>query len=111
MHKLLDIIKNNLKKYNITKEKKKLFNNNKLFFIQEEILYDFTYFIVNRNATFTERSLYYDVLTFIFYGLYFELFTKEELTPSEKTLNIIRQIAYTYRAMKINGKLETYFLN
>jgi len=38
-------------------------------------------------------------------------FTKEELTPSEKTLNIIRQIAYTYRAMKINGKLETYFLN
>ena len=40
-----------------------------------------------------------------------ELFTKEELTPSEKTLNIIRQIAYTYRAMKTNGKLETYFLN
>ena len=40
-----------------------------------------------------------------------ELFTKEELTPSEKTLNIIRQIAYTYRVMKVNGKLETYCLN
>ena len=40
-----------------------------------------------------------------------ELFTKEELTSSEKMLNIIPQIADTYRAMKINGKLETYFLN
>ena len=40
-----------------------------------------------------------------------ELFTQEELKPSEKTLNIIRQIAYTYRAIKVNGKLETYCLN
>ena len=85
---------NNLKKYNITKEKKKLFNNNKLFFIQEEILYDFTYFIVNRNATFTERSLYYDVLTFIFYGLYFELFTKEELFLLNKTGSLFELFSY-----------------
>ncbi|WP_262503302.1 hypothetical protein [Prevotella intermedia] len=40
-----------------------------------------------------------------------EIFTKEEMKPSEKTLNIIRQIAYTYRAMKVNDKLETYCLN
>ena len=40
-----------------------------------------------------------------------EIFTKEEMKPSEKPLNIIRQIAYTYRAMKVNGKLETYCLN
>ena len=85
---------NNLKKYNITKEKKKLFNNNKSFFIQEEILYDFTYFIVNRNATFTERSLYYDVLTFIFYGLYFELFTKEELFLLNKTGSLFELFSY-----------------
>lgn len=85
---------NNLKKYNITKEKKKLFNNNKSFFIQEEILYEFTYFIVNRNATFTERSLYYDVLTFIFYGLYFELFTKEELFLLNKTGSLFELFSY-----------------
>ncbi len=40
-----------------------------------------------------------------------EIFTKEEMKPSEKTLNIIRQIAYTYRGMKVNDKLETYCLN
>lgn len=40
-----------------------------------------------------------------------EIFTKEEMKPSEKTLNIIRQIAYTYRVMKVNDKLETYCLN
>ncbi|MGP1545737.1 MAG: hypothetical protein ACTTI1_05330 [Prevotella intermedia] len=40
-----------------------------------------------------------------------EIFTKEEMKPSEKTLNIIRQIAYTYRVMKVNSKLETYCLN
>lgn len=85
---------NNLKKYNITKEKKKLFNNNKSFFIQEKILYEFTYFIVNRNATFTERSLYYDVLTFIFYGLYFELFTKEELFLLNKTGSLFELFSY-----------------
>ena len=40
-----------------------------------------------------------------------EIFTKEEMKPSEKTLNIIRQIAYTYKVIKVNGKLETYCLN
>ncbi len=40
-----------------------------------------------------------------------EIFTPEEMKPSEKTLNIIRQIAYTYRVMKVNGKLEAYCLN
>ncbi len=40
-----------------------------------------------------------------------KLFTPEELKPSEKTLNIIRQIAYTYRVIKINGKMKSYCLN
>ncbi|GAB6982201.1 hypothetical protein [Prevotella dentasini] len=40
-----------------------------------------------------------------------QLFTPEELNPSEKTLRLIRQIAYTYRAIQINGKTETYCLN
>lgn len=39
------------------------------------------------------------------------IFTSEELKPSEKTLNIIRQIAYTYRFIKINGKMQTFCLN
>lgn len=38
-------------------------------------------------------------------------FTKEDLKPSEKTLNIIRQVAYTYRVIKINGRNEVYCLN
>ena len=40
-----------------------------------------------------------------------KLFTSEELKPSEKTLNIIRQIAYTYRPIKINAKVESFRLN
>lgn len=28
-----------------------------------------------------------------------QIFTPEEMTPSEKTLRIIRQIAYTYRVI------------
>ena len=39
------------------------------------------------------------------------IFTPEELKPSEKTLALIRQIAYTYRALKINGKMKPYCLN
>lgn len=31
-------------------------------------------------------------------------FTHEEMNPSETTLNIIRQIAHTYRAMKGCGE-------
>jgi hypothetical protein len=38
-------------------------------------------------------------------------FTSEELQPSEKTLNIIRQIAYTYRTIKMRGKTVSYCLN
>ncbi len=38
-------------------------------------------------------------------------FTQEEKKPSSKTLNIIRQIAYTYRAIKMNGQSEVYCLN
>lgn len=40
-----------------------------------------------------------------------DYFTSEDFKPSEKTLNIIRQIAYTYRAIKMNGKDEFYCLN
>lgn len=38
-------------------------------------------------------------------------FTQEELSPSEKTLNLIRQIAYTYRVFKMNGSTEPFCLN
>jgi len=38
-------------------------------------------------------------------------FTPEEMKPSEHVLNMIRQIAYSYRVMKVNGKTEAYCLN
>ena len=38
-------------------------------------------------------------------------FTQNEALPSEKTLQIIRQIAYTYRVIKVNGKNEVFCLN
>jgi len=39
-------------------------------------------------------------------------FTQEEIRPSERTLNIIRQVAYTYRFLKMeNGGGESYCLN
>lgn len=38
-------------------------------------------------------------------------FTLEDLKPSEQTLSLIRQIAYTYRTVRINGKIESYCLN
>ncbi|MDD6438368.1 MAG: hypothetical protein PUG09_09955 [Prevotella sp.] len=38
-------------------------------------------------------------------------FTPEEAKPSEATLNIIRQIAYTYRTFKIKGTTKVYCLN
>ncbi len=40
-----------------------------------------------------------------------EYFTHEESQPSLKTLNLIRQIAHSYRAIKINGRTEVYCLN
>lgn len=33
------------------------------------------------------------------------------MNPSEKTLAIIRQIAYTYRVIKINGQNRAFCLN
>ncbi len=39
------------------------------------------------------------------------IFTSEETRPSERTINIIKQIAYTYRAIKMNGKYEAFCLN
>ena len=38
-------------------------------------------------------------------------FTQKEAQPSENTLNIIRQIAYTYRVITVNGKKEVFCLN
>lgn len=38
-------------------------------------------------------------------------FTPEDIKPSEQTLNIIRQIAYTYRVVKATGKVSKYCLN
>lgn len=39
-------------------------------------------------------------------------FTPEDIKPSETTLNIIRQIAYTYRVAKSAGaKGKVYCLN
>lgn len=38
-------------------------------------------------------------------------FTHEETTPSEKTLNLIKQIAHTYRVIKLNGRTEVYCMN
>lgn len=40
-----------------------------------------------------------------------KFFTQEDLKPSEQTINLIRQIAYTYRTAVINGKVESYCLN
>ncbi len=39
------------------------------------------------------------------------IFTSEEMKPSERTINIIKQIAYTYRAIKMNRKYEAFCLN
>lgn len=39
-------------------------------------------------------------------------FTHERLNPSERTLELIKQIAYTYRVVKISGdKFVPYCLN
>lgn len=38
-------------------------------------------------------------------------FTKDEIKPSEQTLNIIRQIAYSYGMMKAGGHKKTYCIN
>ncbi len=38
-------------------------------------------------------------------------FTPEEIKPSEQTLSIIRQIAYTYRVVKATGNVSSYCLS
>lgn len=38
-------------------------------------------------------------------------FTHEETTPSASTLNLIRQIAYTYRTVKLTHKTVAVCLN
>lgn len=38
-------------------------------------------------------------------------FTQEDYSPSESTLNVIRQIAYTYRVFNQNGQISSYCLN
>lgn len=38
-------------------------------------------------------------------------FTPEDSNPSEKTLNIIRQIAHSYRVITIDGKKKVFCLN
>lgn len=38
-------------------------------------------------------------------------FTHDELNPSEKTLKLIRQIAYTYRLLNIRGEKHAFCLN
>ena len=41
-----------------------------------------------------------------------QYFTHEDLNPSERTLSLIRQIAYTYRVAKTAGaKGNVYCLN
>ena len=40
-----------------------------------------------------------------------EYFTHGETIPSEKTLEFIRQFARNYRAIKLNGRTESYCMN
>jgi hypothetical protein len=58
---------------------------------------------------------YYNVTpikqTIIHYHPPMQHFTPEELKPSEKTLNIIRQIAYTYRTFMTENGARSYCLN
>ena len=37
--------------------------------------------------------------------------TSDEMRPSRKTINMIKQRAYTYRAIKMNGRYEAFCLN
>lgn len=37
--------------------------------------------------------------------------TSDEMRPSRKTINMIKQIAYTYRSIKMNGRYEAFCLN
>ena len=78
------LILDNLRKFILTEEKVKLFNKNKHFFLGNKFLLDFQDIMMNRTLKDEQVSLYYDLLSFVFYGLYFKLFTKEELLFLEK---------------------------
>lgn len=39
------------------------------------------------------------------------LFTSEKLRPSDKTIYFIKQIAYTYNAIKKSGNKQAYCLS
>ncbi len=38
-------------------------------------------------------------------------FTQDEAQPSQRTIDIIKAIAYTYRVMDIKGKMYGFCLN
>jgi len=38
-------------------------------------------------------------------------YSPEDINPSEKTLKLIKQIAYTYKAIKMNGKNDVFCLS
>ncbi|WP_315343437.1 hypothetical protein, partial [Hoylesella oralis] len=59
----------------------------------------------------TSANSFYKQIEDIRNSLPMKYFTREEITPSEKTLKFIRQFAYTYRAIKLSGKTEIYCLN
>ena len=59
------------------------------------------YIISNKNKT----------LHFLFKTPMKQYSTSEEQRPSKKTINMIKQIAYTYRAIKMNGRYEAFCLN
>ena len=40
-----------------------------------------------------------------------KIFTQDEFQPSQRTLNFIREFAYTYRVADINGQSCAYCLN
>ena len=78
------LILDNLRKFILTEEKVQLFNKNKHFFLGDKFLLDFQDIMMNRTLKDEQVSLYYNLLSSVFYGLYFKLFTKEELLFLEK---------------------------
>ncbi len=40
-----------------------------------------------------------------------KIFTQEELQPSQRTLNFIREFAHTFRVIDMNGQSGVYCLN
>ena len=80
-----------------------------------ELLLLYTLYIIKRQIIFgcyiiKARFGRYDNITNQF-KLPMKYFTKDEIKPSEQTLNIIRQIAYSYGMMKAGGHKKTYCIN